>query len=295
MQPDLQETISEKLAAGEPLTREDVTRLAALPDILTLGMLADEARRRVCGRRVTYVRVAGHAVDVPGIGAVPPNARDVRLTGRPSSLGAATAAVTAAKRAAGDRPVSGFSLADLADLASGGSLESVLRALRDEGLEMVAEAPLDRLVAPEAALEACEAAGFERVRLTLDRAPASDRVELILRARHLKARFSSILAINPLPMVLNPFRPTTGYEDVKMVALARLAVPAIPMVQVDWLRYGPKLAQVALTFGADDLDNVSPVDESPDGPRRSPLAEARRNIEAAGFTPVERDGRFRIQ
>jgi 2-iminoacetate synthase ThiH len=63
-------------------------------------------------------------------------------------------------------------------------------------------------------------------------------------------------------------------------------------VQVDWQRYGPKLAQVALTFGADDLDNVSPSDEAPDGRRRAALEEVRRNIEAAGLTPAERDGRF---
>ena len=64
------------------------------------------------------------------------------------------------------------------------------------------------------------------------------------------------------------------------------------MIQVDWLRYGPKLAQVALTFGADDLDEVSPSDESPDGRRRAPIEEVRRNIEAAGFVAAERDGFF---
>jgi 2-iminoacetate synthase ThiH len=63
-------------------------------------------------------------------------------------------------------------------------------------------------------------------------------------------------------------------------------------VQVDWLRYGPKLAQVALTFGADDVDNVSTSDDAPEGRRRAPLDEVRRNIEAAGFTPAKRDGRF---
>jgi 2-iminoacetate synthase ThiH len=76
------------------------------------------------------------------------------------------------------------------------------------------------------------------------------------------------------------------------VAIARLAAPDIPDVQVDWLRYGPKLAQVALTFGANDLDNVEASDEAPDGRRRAPLEEVRRNIQAAGFEPTERDGRF---
>jgi cyclic dehypoxanthinyl futalosine synthase len=79
---------------------------------------------------------------------------------------------------------------------------------------------------------------------------------------------------------------------VKVVALGRLAAPADTVIQVDWQRYGPKLAQVALTFGANDLDNVSPSDDAPDGRRRAPLEEVRRNIEAAGFTASERDGRI---
>ena len=94
--------------------------------------------------------------------------------------------------------------------------------------------------------------------------------------------------------MLNAFRPTTGYDDVKTVAIARLAAPNIPTIQVDWLRYGPKLAQVALTFGADDLDGVTPSDDAPEGRRRAPLEEVRRNIEAAGFMPAERDGRFAV-
>ena len=107
----------------------------------------------------------------------------------------------------------------------------------------------------------------------------------MLRAAELQDRFGCIQALNPLPMTLAAFRPTTGYDDVKMVAIARLAAPNIPTIQVDWRRYGPKLAQVALTFGADDIDGVSASDEAPEGRRRAPLEEIRRNIEAAGFEP----------
>jgi 2-iminoacetate synthase ThiH len=77
-----------------------------------------------------------------------------------------------------------------------------------------------------------------------------------------------------------------------MVAIARLAAPNVPTIQVDWRRYGPKLAQVALTFGADDIYGVSATDDAPEGRRRAPLEEIRRNIEAAGFEAVERDGHF---
>ncbi len=53
-------------------------------------------------------------------------------------------------------------------------------------------------------------------------------------------------------------------------------------------QYGPKLAQVALTFGANDVDRVSPVDDDSLGRRRTALEDVKRNIIAAGFTPVER-------
>ena len=76
------------------------------------------------------------------------------------------------------------------------------------------------------------------------------------------------------------------------VALARLLVDNSHSIQVDWRRYGPQLAQVALTFGADDVDGVSPNDAREHGPRRGPLEEITRNIRAAGLVPVERDGRF---
>jgi aminodeoxyfutalosine synthase len=93
---------------------------------------------------------------------------------------------------------------------------------------------------------------------------------------------------------VNAAVPTTGYDDVKRVALARLFVENIPSIQVDWALYGPKLAQVALTMGADDLDGVTALDDMPDGRRRAPLEEVWRNIRAAGLTPVERDARFAI-
>jgi aminodeoxyfutalosine synthase len=69
-------------------------------------------------------------------------------------------------------------------------------------------------------------------------------------------------------------------------------VTKIPSIKVDWALYGPKLAQVALTVGADDVDNVSAEDDMSEGRRRAPLEEIRRNISAASQEPVERNGRF---
>jgi aminodeoxyfutalosine synthase len=289
---NLYETFSGRLSAGERLNRDEIQTLAGAHDILSVGMLADEVRRRAHGTRVTFARVACCAFDKPLTDAVPLGAREVRLTGAPSSLDIAVSAVEAAKAVAGDRTVSGFSLLDLNALANGIAPGRVLRRLREAGLEMVAEVPIDKLSDCKADLDALGAAGFERARLTMARPAADDRVDVLLRALELSDRFPMVRIISPLPMSLAAFRPTTGYDDVKVVALARLGAKPDVHIQVDWQRYGPKLAQVALTFGADDLDNVSSSDEAPDGRRRAPIEEVRRNIEAAGFTPVERDGRW---
>ena len=91
---------------------------------------------------------------------------------------------------------------------------------------------------------------------------------------------------------MNASLPSTGYDDLKRIALARMVVDNVPSIQVDWALYGPKLAQVALTVGADDVDGVSAEDDTGQGRRRAPLEEIRRNIRAAGQEPVERNGRF---
>jgi aminodeoxyfutalosine synthase len=285
------DAFSSRLAAGERLTRVEIEGLAATHDIIAVGMLADEVRRRTRGMRVTFVRVASCSFDKPFTEAVPLTAREVRLTGAPESLDVAVTAVRSAKAVAGARLLSGFSLVDVQAIARGEPLAQMLRGLHEQGLEMVADVPIDKLPSPETALDALAGAGYELVRLTMARPGGAERISTLLHAVDLAERFPNVQIINPLPLSLAAFRPTTGYDDVKVVALARLAAPAHVRIQVDWQRYGPKLAQVALTFGADDLDNVSPFDDAPEGRRRAPLEELRRNIEAAGFTPIERDGR----
>ena len=286
----------ERVSAGDRLGFDDLETLAGTPDILQVGMLADTARRSLHGTRVTYLRVALCAYDKPFTEAVPLGAREVRVTGKPESLDVAVTAIEAARAVAGERAVSAFSWLDVERLAAAGAEKTsrVLQRLRAAGLDALAEFPLDRVTDPRAALESIVSAGYTQVRLTIDKTPPDARTKLFVTAAALRETYRAIRSINPLPSILDSLRPTTGYEDVKSVALARLAAPDIPDVQVDWFRYGPKLAQVALTFGANDLDNVQASDEAPDGRRRAPLEEVRRNIQAAGFEPAERDGRFAL-
>ena len=290
------DALLERVSAGERLEATELTQLAETPDILQLGMLADTVRRRIHGAQVTYVRVALCPFDKPFTDAVPLAAREIRVTGTPDSLEVAATAVETARAVAGQRTVSAFSWLDVERLAAGASqpTSAVLERLRSAGLDTIAELPLDRLSDPADVLETIVAVGFRQLRLTIDKAPADVRAKLFVDAAVLQEKFPAIRSMNPLPTRLDVMRPTTGYDDVKSVAMARLAAPNIPTIQVDWLRYGPKLAQVALTFGADDIDNVTASDEAPDGRRRAPLEDVRRNIEAAGLEPAERDGRFEL-
>jgi aminodeoxyfutalosine synthase len=223
-------------------------------------------------------------------------AREVRIVGTPTTLDVATTAVERAKAAAGERTVSGFSWGDVerAASAAGVPVSRALDMLRGAGLEALVDLPLDALPDVAGVFGRLMEAGFRQIRFTIEKTPAAERGAFIELASALQEQYGSIQAIDPLPTMLEAFRPTTGYDDVKAVAIARLAAPNIPTIQVNWLRYGPKLAQVALTFGADDLDSVSADDDASEGRRRAPLAEVRRNIEAAGLAPVERDGRFRV-
>src|SRR5438034_1330763 len=130
------------------------------------------------------------------------------------------------------------------------------------------------------------------VRVTVHRLQDPDMIPLFKAVVELQRQVGVVRAFAPLPRTMNPAVPTTGYEDVKRIALARLVVDNVPSIQVDWSLYGPKLAQVALTVGADDVDAVSAEDETGEGRRRSPIEEIRRNIKSAGQEPVERNGRF---
>jgi aminodeoxyfutalosine synthase len=285
-----------RLEAGEALSEEEIHELGASPDIVSLGMLADTTRRRARGAQTTYLRVAICAFDGSFAETVPPAAHEVCIIGTPPTAAVALSAIRSAKAVAGDRVVSGLAWGDVERLAADreGGVPAVLREWRAAGLESLAEVPLDVVPDADGVLSELQRAGFDRLRLTVERADAGPRVDLWLRAAALQRRFGIIAALNPLPTMLRAFRPTTGYEDVRSVALARLAAPAIPRIQVDWTRYGPKLAQVALTFGADDVWGVSPSDAAPEGRRRTAVEEIRRNIEAAGFQAVERDGRYGV-
>lgn len=276
------------------VTDAELASLAASHDIINLGMLADEARRARHGVRTTFVRVADVSVEPGGAIAVPPAAGEIRIVGAPVSRAAASERVDEVVARAHGVPVSGFSLVDLEKVSGreGVPLRSLLEGLRSAGLELIAEAPIDELADARRSIEEVNIAGLRLARLTIQRLPTAEASSLLKQVATLQHDVAVIRAFAPLPRRVNPAVPTTGYEDVRRVALARLFLPNVPSIQVDWSLYGPKLAQVALTVGADDVDGVSATDDLSQGPRRTALEEIRRHIRAAGLEPAERNGRF---
>jgi aminodeoxyfutalosine synthase len=289
--------IAARLVDGHVPTEADAEVLASTYDIVSLGIVADDVRRARHGTRTTFLRVASLSAAAARESDVtwPPSAREVRLEGRFVDIEQAREAVRAVAMAGAAITIAAFSLADLEEAASGDVLQvrRWIDALRDAGLHLIDEAPVDALRQPAALLAAADNAGVPIARVTVHVAPVEGPLPLIRRVAALQSVTGAVRVFAPIPRQPG-IEPTTGYQDVKAVALARMLLPDVPHIQADWTLHGPKLAQVALTFGANDMDNVSARDEVAEGRRRAPLEEIRRNIRAAGFEAVERDSGFEI-
>jgi hypothetical protein len=262
------------------------------PNLIEVGVAGDDVRRRMHGVKTTFVRVLEMHVDAP-LSSLPPGAQpgEIRIVGAPASIDAAVAAVRAAGAIAKGVPVAGFSVADLLKL---GDVRRTSAALRDAGLAAIAQLAIDVVDDPAAVATQIREGGLAINTITIQDPDDDACLARCERARDLQDAVGGFKAFAPLPRTMSITRPTTGYDDVKTVSLARVVVTNVPSIQVDWQLYGPKMAQVALTVGADDVDNILAVDPGVLGTRRSPLEEIRGNIKAAGLEAVERDGLFRV-
>jgi aminodeoxyfutalosine synthase len=125
------------------------------------------------------------------------------------------------------------------------------------------------------------------------------KVDHLLRIRGLQDQTGGFnafipLAYHPENNYLGLRYHTTGTEDLRHLATSRLVLDNIPHIKAYWVMVTPKLAQVALRFGADDLDGTV-VEETiyhmagADTAQHLTRAELERTVREAGFRPVERD------
>jgi cyclic dehypoxanthinyl futalosine synthase len=88
----------------------------------------------------------------------------------------------------------------------------------------------------------------------------ADRVQHLLRIRALQDRTGGFRAFIPWSFQSNhtrlSARPQSGVDYLRMVALSRLVLDNVAHIQAGWVTEGPDMAQLALTFGADDFGGV---------------------------------------
>ena len=102
------------------------------------------------------------------------------------------------------------------------------------------------------------------------------------------------LAFHPDNTPLAHIPKPTGYDDLRNIAVSRLLLDNFDHIKAYWIMLTPSVAQIALRFGANDLDGTV-VEEKiyhDAGAKTSeftPRNELERLIRAAGRVPVERD------
>jgi aminodeoxyfutalosine synthase len=130
-----------------------------------------------------------------------------------------------------------------------------------------------------------------------------DRVDHLIRLREMQDETHGFVAFIPLAFhpdntALQHIPSTTGFADIKNIAVARLMLDNIPHIKAYWVMMTPRMAQIALRFGADDIDGTI-VEEriyhdagatTAQGLRRAELLQL---IRKAGREPVERDTLYR--
>ncbi len=129
------------------------------------------------------------------------------------------------------------------------------------------------------------------------------RIDHMMRLRTLQDETGGFqtfipLAFHPENTPLSHLPVTTGLTDLRQVAVSRLFLDNFAHIKAYWQMLTPKIAQIALRFGADDLDGTVIEEKiyhdagatTPQGMTRRELC---RLITEAGRVPVERDTLYR--
>ena len=131
----------------------------------------------------------------------------------------------------------------------------------------------------------------------------ADRVDHLLKLRALQDETGGFqtfipLAFHPENTPLDHLPVTTGLADIRQIAVSRLLLDNFAHIKAYWQMLTPKIAQIALRFGADDLDGTVIEEKiyhdagatTPQGMTRKDLC---RLITEAGRIPMERDTLYR--
>lgn len=129
-----------------------------------------------------------------------------------------------------------------------------------------------------------------------------DRIEHLRVIREVQDRTGVIRAFipwsfSPASTRMEEIVPATGIEYLKMVAIGRIFLDNVTYIQAGWLTEGMKLAQIALTMGANDMGGVlmeEVVVKATGIETRTNMDEMIGIIKNAGKAPVLRDSQYKV-
>jgi cyclic dehypoxanthinyl futalosine synthase len=216
--------------------------------------------------------------------------------------------------------IHGFSPPEIVHMSrrSGLGIGQVLRRLRAAGLDSIpgggAEILVDRVrqaVSPRKCsadewLAVMEEAHKQGIKTTATMMfghveTIEERIEHLMRIRELQDKTQGFTAFIPWPFQPHNTRitvdPVGGVEYLRMLAISRIVLDNIPNLQASWVTQGPKVAQIALTFGANDFGSTM-IEENVVAATgvsyRLCEKEIRRIITDAGYEPARRNMAYEL-
>lgn len=229
------------------------------------------------------------------------------------------------RRALPEVVIQAFTAVEIDYFASteGLTVEEVLRRLIDAGLDSlpgggaevfsqrVRDKICEKKISGERWLEVHEAAHRLGMRTNATMLyghieTVEERIDHFVRLRELQDRSGGFLAF--IPLAFHPkntglegagLSRSTGYDDLKVLAIARLMLDNFDHIKAFWIMIGPKVAQVSLAFGVDDIDGTV-VEErithaaGADTDQALTKQQLVKMVKAAGRIPVERDTLYNI-
>jgi aminodeoxyfutalosine synthase len=219
--------------------------------------------------------------------------------------------------------IQAFTCVEIAHFAEkfGNGVEGVLEELREAGLGSIpgggAEVFSGRVRAelcstklpPEGWLEVAKTAHRLGIRsnatmLYGHMESPGERVDHLIALREAQDETGGFLTFIPLAFHsentgLPGLPPTTGFQDLRAIAVARLLLDNLEHIKSFWIMVGTKIAQLALRFGADDIDGTVVEEKITHmaGARTAQgltVDELLALIKGAGLQPVERDTVYNV-
>ena len=128
-----------------------------------------------------------------------------------------------------------------------------------------------------------------------------EHLDMLRRAQDETGGFMTFipLAFHPKNTEMADLSRTSGIDDLRNIAVARCFLDNFPHIKGYWVMIGPKLAQVALSFGADDMDGTVKeelITHMAGGETSGVMADTDliRLIKEAGRQPVQRDTLYNV-